>query len=426
MTLRTPRWLLAATVAVALAGYLALAGAAGGADPKPPDLDARAWALVDADDGELLADHASARSVAIASATKLMTAYVALEELKPEQRIRAPGYQGAPAEVVLGLSAGEKIAVGDLLYAMLLPSANDAAVTIAEGVSGSTSAFVKEMNRAARKLGLDDTRFANPIGLDAPGNRSSARDLVALTLELRKEPRFRKIVDTPEATLETGAEPRTVTTRNALLRTVPWIDGVKTGHTTEAGYVLVASGTRKDVTLVSVVLGAASESARDAETLKLLDYGFSLYSASMPVPKGRELADPEVRYGDEPLPLVAKRPIEVSARDGQRVETLVDAPGEVEGPISDGERLGRVAVTVDGESSGATPLVATRSVAAPSTIDKLGSFLPLPMIALGAIVIVIGVAGARWRTASQRSRDRSAEERRRHHEERIRRRERER
>ena len=223
-----------------------------------------------------------ATSSAIASTTKLMTAYLALHELPLQERLVAPPYHPLPGESLLGLEADERISVRDLLYGLLLPSGNDAAVALADGVAGSVPAFVEEMNRAASRLGLRDTSYANPIGLDEPGNYSSPRDLAKLTMRLRRQRLFRRIVDTARTTLQTGAHPRTIVNHNELVLKVPWIDGVKTGYTLDAGYVLIGSGTRKGVTLLSVVLGAPSVAARDQDTLSLLRYGFSLYRAPAP------------------------------------------------------------------------------------------------------------------------------------------------
>ena len=389
------------------------------AEPVPPRLDARAWVLIDASDGERLAARSASRALPIASATKLMTAYLALRDLRPSDVLRAAAHDAAPAEVVLGLEPGERISVRDLLIALLLPSANDAAVTLAEGASGSVASFVRQMNRAARSLGLDETSYANPIGLDAPDNYSSAEDLAALTLELLGEPRFRRIVASTEARLRSLDSPRRVVTRNDLLRSVPWVNGVKTGHTNRAGYVFVGSAKRKGVTLVSVVLGAPSEAARDAETRRLLDYGFSLYQREIVVPEGRALAEPSVRYRDEALPLVAARPVEVTVREDQVVETAVEAPEQVEGRIEAGDRLGRAAVSVDGRDAGATPLLASRAVEPAGVWQVLGAWLPAPLIAAGAIVVLLGAA----RVCLRGSRGRSAEERMKHRAERRRRRE---
>jgi serine-type D-Ala-D-Ala carboxypeptidase (penicillin-binding protein 5/6) len=429
---------LRATVAIALAILLlGVSGTAAGA-AGPPRLDAGAWSLIDPRDETVLAAKASNKRLPIASATKLMTAYLALHELKPNQTITAPAYRArSPLEILLGLRQGERIKVKDLLYAAMLSSANDAANALAVGVSGSVPAFVNDMNRTAQRLGLTQTHYANPIGFDDPGNYSSANDLVTLASVLLRDRLFGRIVNTQARTLESGDRPRTVTSRNTLLGRAEWIDGVKTGHTLGADYVLVGSGTRDSTTLVSAVLGAPSESARDADTLELLDYGFSLYHPVEEVSRGEELASPKLDYRDEDLPLIAQRPLTVTVREGQRVSTRVSAPDEVSGAVEKGEPLGRVTVTVDGARAAVSPLVAAHAVGAATTVDKASSAAqnPIFLIALAAIVILVGVLltirGRRPRQAdnpappqeNQRSpRQRTPEERRRMHEERMRRR----
>jgi D-alanyl-D-alanine carboxypeptidase (penicillin-binding protein 5/6) len=388
------RGLWGAVVALALCVCLIVFPASAPAQEEPaagPAIEARAWALVDARDGTQLAGSASTRPLPVASTTKLMTAYLALEELPLGEMVTAPGYAAAPAESILGLSAGERISVRDLLTAMLLPSANDAAVALAQAVSGSTPAFVRSMNEAAGRLGLDDTTYANPIGLDDPSNLSSAEDLAELAMVLREDPTFRRIVAMPSATLDSGDVVRQVVSRNTLLSTDPSVDGIKTGHTLGAGYVLVASAERQGVPLISVVLGAASETARDEQSGRLLDFGYGLYSERRPVDPGERLAEVPVAFEDEPLPLEADRGVAVQARKDQSLRTSVDAPSEVEGPIAAGEKVGSAVVTLDGERIGSVRLLAAEAVAAPTVIDRIGGPLVLGLIIV--VVFVIVVAG---------------------------------
>lgn len=386
---------VAAVAALAALSLMLLPGgrAAAAKQGAPPKLDADAWILVDARDGTRLAGRAAARTLPIASATKLMTAYLALRELDLDQVLEAPAYAGIPAESVLGLNAGERIAVRDLLVALMLASANDAAVALAEGVSGSVPRFVVRMNGAARKLGLDATSYANPIGLDDPENGSSARDLATLARQLLDDERFARIVAKPRATLKSGAQPRTVETRNTLLLSDPTVTGIKTGHTQGAGYVLVASAERKGVPLVSVVLGAPSEAARDAESARLLDYGFSLYERRRAVRRDEPLGTVPVS-GEPPLELLAAAGERITARADQKVGIELRAPDEVEGPIEPGERLGRAIVRLDGERVGAVPTVAARAIAAPSAVDEISSVLAVILIAGGSMLVLAAVAVA--------------------------------
>jgi D-alanyl-D-alanine carboxypeptidase (penicillin-binding protein 5/6) len=337
----------------------------------------------------------------MASTTKLMTAYVALRQLALKRVVTAPPYNAIPGESLLGLEAGERMSVRDLLYGLLVPSGNDAALTLADGVAGSTEAFVTEMNRSARRLGLADTSYANPIGLDAPGNYSSARDLASLTMTLRRDELFRRIVDTPRITLETGNHPRTIVNRNDLLLSYPWIDGVKTGYTPEAGNVLVASGTRKGVTLLSVVMGAASIASRNSSSLTLLDYGFSLYSRQVAVRAGERLGSANVANADARVALTAEGGVRATVRRGQEVDVSVHTPDLIEAPIRRGERIGTATATLAGRPVGRVPLVAARSVkpADDSLVAQVDDAVPGPRIvvwlicaAMVAIVILIATA----------------------------------
>ena len=415
------RWAGSVLAAVAAAALLAAAPAQPAlAKGGGPDLNARAWLVIDADDGQRLAESAPSRPLAIASATKLMTAYLALKELPLDRKLTAPQYNALPAESILGLRAGERASVEDLLYSLILASANDSAVTLAEGVSGSVPAFVDEMNATAQRLGLDETSYSNPIGLDAPDNHSSARDLAALAERLMRDKVFRRIADSTEYTVHTDQRTIEIPTRNALLLSDPTLTGIKTGHTLEAGYVLVGSATRDDVDLISVVLGTPSESARDAETAELLDYGFSHYSRRTPVSEGEALASPGLADQGEDLKLVAEGQLRVSVRDDQEVATEVDAPEEVVGPIERGEKLGEVTVTVDGEKAGSVPLVAARSAEAATFTEKVRSRVlsPAALIVIGLAVILVALLLATRRGKQPRT----PEERMRSREDRLRRR----
>ena len=211
----------------------------------------------------------------IASTTKLMTALLTLERAEALGHASPPrDYFPGPAESRIGLERGERMSVRDLMRGLLVESANDAAVTLAEGVAGSKRAFVRAMNRRAQQLKLTNTHYANPIGLDEPGNYSTARDLVRLAVVLRTNRFFRTTTDRPSVRLTTGNRPRTFANRNTLVRSTGWINGVKSGHTSQAGYVLVGSGRQNHIQLVSAVLGTPSVAARDAATLALLRSGF--------------------------------------------------------------------------------------------------------------------------------------------------------
>jgi D-alanyl-D-alanine carboxypeptidase (penicillin-binding protein 5/6) len=363
------------------------------AGEAPPKIEARSWALVDARTGEELTSHASGRQLPVASTTKLMTAYVAMRELPLNKIVRAAPYEAEYGESLLGLRPGQRISVRDLLYGLILRSGNDAAYDLARAAAGSERRFVGQMNRYAAALGLSHTHYANPIGLDQRGNHSSAADLATLTRHLLEIPAFARIAASRSAVLRSVRPPRRISTINELLSMAPWVNGVKTGHTFGARYVLVGSGRRKGVELIAAVVGTETDEERFDDTLQLLEYGFAGYRKRVPVHAGQELATPSIAYAGGDLELRAARTVAVGVRPGQRVSIAVRAPGEVKGPIRRRARLGTAIVRVDGLRAAAVPLLAGRAVPKASTFDRVRSFvednLLWIVLALSAILIAV-------------------------------------
>lgn len=366
--------------------------------PKPETpaeklgIEAKAWGVIDARDGELLLSQTASRRLPIASTTKLMTAYVAIKEMPLDKIVRAAPYDAEYGESLLEMQTGERISVRDLIYGLILRSGNDAAHTLAVAAAGSDKRFVAEMNRYAAALGLSDTHYANPIGLDAKGNYSSARDLLALSRKLLRVPAFAKISDTRSVVLESVRPPRRIETINELLLIEPWATGVKTGHTWDAGYVLVGSGRKKGIDLISVAIAAPTDETRYSDNLALLEYGFSQYRRKQPIRVGEQLATASIRYSGGELPLRAARGVEVGVRKGQKIDLKAVAPQQVEGPIRRGAVLGKATVFVDGMAAGTVPLVASRAVSEASAFDRVRDFVgnnPIP-IAIGGFVILMG------------------------------------
>jgi D-alanyl-D-alanine carboxypeptidase (penicillin-binding protein 5/6) len=385
------RWPGVALVAALLATLCLLPGAAGAVE-KPQPL-ARAWTLIDARTGAVLASHAAAERLPIASTTKLMTAYVAMQDLPLDKIVRAAPYEPIYGESLLELRPGQRVSVRDLLYGLILRSGNDAAQDLALAAAGSIPRFVAQMNRRAAALGLADTHYANPVGLDQRGNFSSARDLATLSQRLLQVPAFAKIADSRSATLRSLRPPRRISTINELLLDMPWATGVKTGHTFDAGYVLVGSGRRKGVDLISVAIGAPTDEARYSDNLELLEYGFSQYHRRTPIHAGQDLADPAIRYSGGELPLRAARGIEVGLRRGQRLEVDVDAPAEVEGPIRRGAALATATVFVNGRPVASAPLRAGRTIPEASSFDRARAFVDDHTIPIAIAIFVILIGG---------------------------------
>jgi D-alanyl-D-alanine carboxypeptidase (penicillin-binding protein 5/6) len=283
------------------------------------------------------------------------------------------------------------MSVRDLLRAALLPSANDAAATLAVGTMGSTAAFVAEMNRRARQLGLRNTRFANPVGLDDPKNYSTAHDLAKLAVELRRNEFFRRTVDLEVATLRSGAQKRFVGNRNALVRRVDAVNGVKTGFTARAGNVLVGSASRDGVTVISVVLGEPSERARDTDSLALLRYGLDSYNARTVLPEGRVLDRIALRYRDgESVEVVAGATVKRVLRSGARTKVTVGGlPQEVDGPLPRGTQVATAVVRRGDEVLARVPVVTARAVAEAGLGTRLDDMLSRSQTIVALVLLLV-------------------------------------
>jgi serine-type D-Ala-D-Ala carboxypeptidase (penicillin-binding protein 5/6) len=387
--------LLLPAAIVILAAAVTPAGAAGS---SPPRLDVKAAALIDAGSGQKLYGIRARAELAIASATKIMTALIALEHERLARVFTAPPYQLAPVDSQIGLQAGERMNVADLIAAMMLPSADDAAHDLAYNIGGgSVGRFVAMMNARAASLGLTRTHYSTPVGLDTPGNFSSASDLVALArYALRTQPFLRHVVAMPKAKIRIGSQTRVVANLNGLIGRVSWVNGVKTGHTLGAGYVLVGSGRRDGMTMISAVLGASSQSSRESDTLALLEWGFDNFRTVAPVSAGQVVTRVPVR-GRKGLEtaLVASGSFSHVVARATPVTTVVDAPRELRGPLRKGAVAGTLVVLEGGVPVARVPLRLARAVPAPpsglSPTTILGPFT------LVLLVLLLGVAVVRAR-----------------------------
>ena len=375
MRLRAAR-AAAAIAGCAVAGLIAAPGAAL-ARPTPPRLAVRGAALYAPATGQILYGDRANRQLAMASTTKLMTAAVVLSRVHDLQTVYTyPDYHQAGDDSQIGLVPGDRMTVHDLLIAMMLPSADDAAYDLAYNAGdGSVGRFISWMNAEARRLGLTHTHYSTPIGLDTPGNHSSASDLVRLAqYDLSHFPFLRRIVNLPGAHLSTGPVSE-VSNLNDLVHEYPWITGVKTGHTSRAGYVLVASGQRDGMRLISAVLGTDSDAARDENALALLDYGYSEFRMWTPVHAQQALAHPTV--SERPglrVPVRAARTYQrVLARDS-RVRVTVHVPHQLAGPLPAGSVVGSAAVRDGSRTLAHVPVVLERRLPAVSRGALVGRF----------------------------------------------------
>jgi D-alanyl-D-alanine carboxypeptidase (penicillin-binding protein 5/6) len=385
MTLRRR---IAAALAALVAVFVAAAPAAA---QDEPEVGAPAAIVIDAKSGERLYAKNADDERAIASTTKLMTALLTLERAEPADVFTMPPYASSPVESKLGLQTGERMTVRDLLRATLLPSANDAAYDLAVNIGGSEDEFVDLMNERASSLGLDDTQYSTPVGLDDPGNYSSARDLADLTRRLLRNRTFARVVDMESAELQSGSMPRTIVNRNTLVLEYPWVTGVKTGHTLQAGYVLVGSATARGASVVSVVLGTASEAARDADSLELLEWALAQFRRVTAVEGDREYATAAVRWrdGDE-VALLAEEDVRLTTREGERVRRRVNAPMELEGPLATGTPVGELEVVYRDRVVRTVPLVTASPVRGAGLVRKAVASVG----GLGAAVALLALVGA--------------------------------
>jgi D-alanyl-D-alanine carboxypeptidase len=365
---------------LALLGLLALLALAAPAAASPPQVTARAWLVQQAGSGEMLMRHNERARVPIASITKLMTVLVALERTRPADVVTVSRQAAAVGESSVSLRAGERVTVGDLVEAALIQSANDAAWALAvHAGDGNADRFVALMNAKARLLGLRETHFVRPDGLDVPGHVSSARDVTRLARIAMRQPEIRSVV----ARRTDVAAGRTLHTWNDLLGRFPGVIGVKTGHTSQAGWSQVAAVRSRGLTLYATILGSPTRAARNVDLAELLEWGLDQYRLVDVVSARRVYARAETPFGRGSVPLVAERPLRRVVRAGRPMIERIVAPRSVELPVRRGRRLGQVRVYVAGRLVGSRPLVAARTVEKPGfftrarwtagrTLDELG------------------------------------------------------
>ena len=334
-----------------------------------PSPDARAFEIVNASTGEVLAARNAHEQLPIASLTKLMTVIVALKYLRPDQTVVVPKHVAKVGGSRIPLHTGQQITVDDLLDGALIQSANNAADTLASVASGGNiPLFVSWMNERAQQLGLRDTHFVRADGLDAPGHVSSAHDVAVLAQVAMHSSIVRTIVRKRTMPIENGRF--VLHTWNDLLGVFPGLIGVKTGHTDKAGWCQVAAARRQGYTIYAVILGSPGRTQRDADLRRLLTWGVSRYRTLTLV--GRTAyAHAELGYGRPALALVATRPlVHVVPADSSVVERIV-APSAVRLPVARGQLLGTIEIRVGGQVVGVRPLVAARSVSRPGLGGRL-------------------------------------------------------
>ena len=336
--------------------------------PAPPPVAARAWLLMDTASGQLLAAQGEHERAEPASLTKLMTAYLSFSALKAKtlqlaQTVPVSERAWRAAGSRMFIEPGKPVTVEELIHGMIVQSGNDACIALAEAIAGSEEVFAQMMNREAQRLGMKDTSFVNSTGLSDPGHYSSAYDMALLaTALIRDFPEYYRYYSIREYRYNDITQPN----RNRLLRLDPNVDGVKTGHTENAGYCLIASAKRGPRRLLSVVLGTASENVRARESQKLLNFGFQFYDSARLYDKGQTVSTVAVWKGSERvLKAGVAADVSVSVPKGMTDKVKADLVSQqpLLAPVSSGQRVGTLRVMLESKLIGEYSVVALENVA---------------------------------------------------------------
>jgi D-alanyl-D-alanine carboxypeptidase (penicillin-binding protein 5/6) len=343
---------------------------------------ATAYVVQDARTGEVLASSHVHAHRPIASLTKMMTVLLALERHKLTDVVDVDRRAAIVGESTIHLRPGERLTVRDLIKGALIQSANDAAAALALSMAPDFPSFARLMNAKAAALGLHDTHFVRPDGLDVPDHYSSAADMTKLARVLMRSPFVRATVDEKTASIAGG---RTLYTWDDLLSIFPRTIGVKTGHTDQAGWCQVAAARGLGVTIYATLLGGPTRSVRNEDLESLLIWGLAQYRVLPVIQAGRAYATAEVPYGKRPLELVAAKPLTTVARLGRPLTERVVAASAVALPVKQGAVLGRVEVWEAGKRRASSNLVASRTINKPGLGSRLGWYAGRTLHHLGGL-----------------------------------------
>jgi len=355
--------------------------------PSPPQIAGSSWVLMDPLSGRIIMENNSDERLPPASLTKMMTAYIVERELD-EGRIAMD--EQVPISVKAWRTGGSRTfvqegteaSVEDLLKGVVIQSGNDASVALAEYIAGSESAFVDIMNQQAQLMGMNNTRFQNVTGLPADDHYSTANDLAILAQAIIQDyPENYPLYAQKHFTYNNIRQPN----RNTLLWRDDSVDGLKTGHTEEAGYCLVASAKRDDTRLIATVMGTSSANARAQEVQKMLNYGFRYYQSEPLFRAGQELMEARVWGGEnDQVSVGMSDDVYVTIPRGSRdsLESVVDLDSVIKAPINAGDELGRVKVTQDGETLVDAPVLALTDVPEGGLFKRLWDAITLFFVQL--------------------------------------------
>jgi len=354
---------------------LALPAAAALPVPPPPQIDARAWLLIDTDSGLPLVEKNADAPVEPASLTKLMTAYLAFSAIKEgrlalDQQLPVSEKAWKAEGSRMFLDTRKPARVDDLLKGMIVQSGNDACIVLAEAIAGTEDGFAAMMNAMAKRLGMTGTHYMNATGLPHPQHVTTARDLARLSSALiRSYPDFYKVYSMKEFRYNGITQPN----RNRLLFIDPSVDGVKTGHTESAGYCLIASAKRDQRRLLSVVLGTNSDAARAMESQKLLNYGFQFFETVRLYPSNQAVSTMRLYKGDKSearAGFLSDFYVTVPRGNGNRIQAQVISQQPLLAPLRRGQRIATLRLSIDGSHLADYPLVALENAAIAGLIGR--------------------------------------------------------
>lgn len=335
----------------------------------PPTQANSAYVLMDYDTGEILAQKNADTPLPPASLTKMMTSYLLeqalssgkLQEDTPILMSENAWCRGSSTQSCMYVPVGSTATAIDMLRGIIIQSGNDASQAVAEHLAGSESAFATLMNEEAKRLGMTNTHFVNSTGMPADGHLSSAKDMAVLAQAIIKDSNHYYPIYSEKEFTYNGI---TQGNRNTLLSD-PTVDGLKTGHTAEAGYCLVASSERNDMRLIAVVIGANSMQARADQARELLGFGFGHFENVLLAPKGQSTTKTAVRFGKQDVvELITEDALKVltTRTDAHHLSTVVQLNSDITAPITRGQPLGKLVAMMDGKPVASVPLVALEEV----------------------------------------------------------------
>ncbi len=380
MTLKAPIYSL--IIAVIALCVTSIAQAAAPIIPAPPSLAAKSWLLVDAKTGHIITEYNADQTLPPASLTKMMTTYIASEQIASgnisyDDMVRVSEKAWRKGGSKMYIREGTEVKLKDLLRGIIIQSGNDASIAMAEHIAGSEDAFADLMNQTAYSLGMTSSNFKNATGWPAKDHYTTARDLSLLARAIINDhPEDYAIYSEKEFTYNKIRQPN----RNTLLWQDDSVDGIKTGHTDEAGYCLVSSAVKNDMRLISVVMGTKSEKDRAAESQKLITYGFRFFETVQSYSENQELVNSEIWKGEtNTIKLGTEEAIWLTIPRGTAndIEAELEMPELLQAPISQGEKIGTIKLTLNGDTIATKPLIALETVEEGGLFKRIWHWLML-------------------------------------------------